>query len=120
MSRLSPGYKMIIALFCVVFIFKGNRVKKKKNEKSSFLNKSPFMSSFMQDTFLFFPGMKQKDFHSSFCTFSCLFELLQCEYLRLPVLLCKLFHLDFLFKDAFESCIRLKQLGLVWDAGMGS
>lgn len=33
------------------------------------------MSSFMQDTFLFFPGMKQKDFHSSVCTFSCLFEL---------------------------------------------
>lgn len=77
MSRPSPGYKMIIALFCVVFIFKGNRVKKKNNnnEKSSFLNKSPFMSSFMQDTFLFFPGMKQKDFHSSVCTFSCLFEL---------------------------------------------
>lgn len=33
------------------------------------------MSSFMQDTFTFFPGMKQKDFHSSFCTFSDFFEL---------------------------------------------
>lgn len=57
-----------LLLYFVLYLFLKEMVSKKKKE-SSFLNKNPFMSSFMQDTFTFFPGMKQKDFHSSFCTF---------------------------------------------------
>lgn len=67
------------------------------------------MSSFMQDTFTCFPGMKQKDFHSSFCTFRVQLHFCFVGY----------FIWTFPFKHVFDSCNRWKQLSLVQKADDG-